>query len=74
MLKSQKLHVSVYLRSNIPQTTLVAALDTYDFIVSPVSHTTYVKKSSKNLSQKDVFWLNSFFSAFFVYKNSGRLS
>jgi hypothetical protein len=28
MLKSQKLHVSVYLRSNIPQTAFVAALDT----------------------------------------------
>jgi hypothetical protein len=31
LLKSQNLHVSVYLRSNIPQTALVAALDTYDF-------------------------------------------
>jgi hypothetical protein len=32
MLKSQKLLVSVYLRLNIPQTALVAALDTYDFL------------------------------------------
>jgi hypothetical protein len=32
MLKSHKLQVSVYLRSNIPQTALDAALDTYDFI------------------------------------------
>jgi hypothetical protein len=31
MLKSQKLHVSVFLCSNIPQTVLVAALDTYNF-------------------------------------------
>jgi hypothetical protein len=32
MFKSQNLHVSVHLRSNIPQTALVAALDTYDFL------------------------------------------
>jgi hypothetical protein len=32
MLKSQKLHASVYLRSNTPQTELVAALDIYNFI------------------------------------------
>jgi hypothetical protein len=31
MLKSQNLHVSVYLRLNIPLTALVAGLDTYDF-------------------------------------------
>jgi hypothetical protein len=51
ILSMIELHVSIYLRSNIPQTALVAALDTYDFY-SKIRYQNFDGKPEERTSEK----------------------